>query len=285
MKKRYLILPLLCMLPLMQRSAVSWGQAASPDSSYYRQPRYGVFGTVNLINHQANFQSLPGVPSCCPKFTSGDGTGYTVGLAYEHPLQGEWLLGGRLAFEHAPARFSSREATTFIVDGKATPGAFDHELEASYDAIWAHHTIGYRALDNIADRLDLVGYVGLGIGLVTGSSFSQRERIVEPAGVGEFTDTRSPIRNEASGEIPGANSIAADVRLGISSHVVLNRTRTLLLAPEIWYSIGLTDAVPALSWGMHELRLGAVFQYIPQEDPPPAPTPTPESGGDGSIGR
>lgn len=283
MKKRYLILLLLCLLPLVQGSPALWGQAASPDSSYYRQPRYGVFGTANIISHQANFQSLPGVPNCCPRFTSGDGTGYTVGLVYEHPLQGEWLFGGRLAFEHTPASFSSREPTTFIVDGKATPGAFLHELEATYDAIWAHYTVGYRALDNLAEgRLDLVGYAGLGMGFSTGSSFSQRERIVEPDGVGEFTDTRSPIRNEASGEIPDANSIMADFRLGISSHVALNSTRTLLLAPEIWYSIGLTDAVPSLSWGMHQWRLGAVFQYILQEEPPVS---IPVPPGDGVIGR
>jgi len=262
MKKWYITCMVLCLLPELYGDR-SWGQAID-DSSYYRMPRFGIVGAANFIHHSSDFQALPGVPNCCTQFTSGSGVGYSAGLLYEHPTRGAWLLGGRIAFQHVPARFRSREATTFIIDGKATPGAFDHEIDAEYDIVWVHYIAGYRLFEINSGRLDIAAQAGIGAGIITGSSYSQRERIAEPEGVGEFIDTGEPVRNEASGTIPDISSLAAEITIGLGSNVKLNESRTLLLSPEIWFSVGLADVVPSLSWRTYELRVGAALKYIPR---------------------
>lgn len=251
--------------------AVLWSQTAADSTTtvepFYHSSRFGIHELIDIAEHRADFTALPGVPTCCPRYTSAHGLGASFALIYEHPFAKAWLPGLRLAFQTVNGTFRSLEGTTFIVNGVPTPGTFEHTLETSYATLSLQPTFGYRFLDHILKRLDLVGYLGVGVSVPLYSHFDQSERIAEPRDVGLFTGTDESSRNAQTGAIPDINSLQTDLSIGLSMDVPLNRTRTLLLAPELWYSYGLSDVVRSLDWRTNTLRVGLAIKYLPRSEP------------------
>lgn|GEM_PF-2139269 len=228
-----------------------------------RDPRYGVYGTADADFHRSDFQMLPGVPNCCADFNGGSGGGFSLGFLFEYPVSDRWWLGGRLSYEHVAAEFIEREPTTFIVNGKATDAAFEHRLDGRYGVVTLAPTAGFVVADNLFDVMALVAHAGFGLGITSTSSYNQSETIVEPGGIGVYTTTGTEFRNEYSGEIPEATSFAADLRIGLSFDVPINRSSTLLLSPEIWYSFGMTPVASSVDWYVHALRGGLALRFSP----------------------
>lgn len=265
-----LILPVLwlSLLWAVTDPARSQTTAASADTSA-RSPgreRFGVFGSLDIELHHSDFTTLPGVPSCCSHFPSGSGTGFSVGVLYEHMLSGTWFLGGRGGFEYVPARFRDREATTFIVAGHATDGELAYTLDAGYHAVSLQPLLGYRLYQS--GRYAISAQAGLGLSARTGSSASQFEEISAPTDIGRYTSTDSPTRNEYAGPIPNATSFMMDARLGVRMEVAVNRSRTIVVAPELWYSIGLTPVIRSTTWSVDAVRLGLSVSFVPQSARP-----------------
>lgn len=231
------------------------------DSTAAMRARYGVHGGVNVLMHDAEFSKFPGTESCCGTYSSGKGTGFSVGFLYEYPVLENMLAGVRLDYDQAPARFVEREPTTFIINGKATPGAFEHLLEASYGTLVAQPIARYRVLRDVLGRYDLLVHGGVGLGLRLNSEYHQRETIVEPEGYGVYVENGTPVRNEYSGSIPDMAGFSADLRLGISLDVPVNSTRTVLLSPELSYVLSLSPVVRDISWNANSLRFGLVVMY------------------------
>jgi hypothetical protein len=238
------------------------GAAPSGERPYIN--RLGIFGTLNLFLHRSDFNTLPGVPSCCPHYLSGSGTGYTVGMIYDHKLEEGWMVGARLGYEHVEGRFVDREPTTLIIDGVARDGAFEHRLNADYGILTLQPLIGYRVLDNVAGRFSLIANAGIGFAMKTRTHFRQYEEIVEPEGLTFYVDTLdggSTTRNDRSGEIPEAITFMMDLRIGIGLETQLNRSNTLSITPELWYSLGMSPVVHTVNWSVDGLRAGLAIRY------------------------
>ncbi len=231
------------------------------DSTEVPQARYGVYGMVGFGSHSADFQALSGVTICCQTTTVGTGTGFSAGLLYEYPVLADLFAGARVGYEYTPVTFTEREPTTLIVNGRATPGAFEHRLKASYGSLVAQPMIRYRVLRDALGRIDLMANTGFGLGLHNWSHYERRETLTEPVGYGIFVGDVDNVRNEYSGEIPGENMFSADFYLGVSADVPLNSDRTLMISPELSYRIGLTPVARTLSWRANDLRLGFAMIY------------------------
>jgi hypothetical protein len=225
--------------------------------------RFGLFGSADILFHHADFAMLPGAPSCCPQYTGGSGGGFSVGLMAEYPYDARWMFGGRIAYEGVNASFRDREPTTFIVAGKATDGAFEHQLDARYGTVTVEPTIAYMVADSILGTMSFYVHMGAGFGIKAITDFTQRERIVEPEGIGLYTENGSDTRNEYTGSIPEATPLMADLRLGLSLDLPVNVAGTFLISPELWYSLGLTPVVRTVDWNVHALRIGLAVRYAP----------------------
>ncbi|MBS1912255.1 MAG: outer membrane beta-barrel protein [Bacteroidetes bacterium] len=223
--------------------------------------RIGIAGGFDLLFHHADFQTLPGVSSCCSNYGSGSGTGFAIAIIYEYALSDRWAIGGRLAYERAGATFNDRERTTLIVGGHATDGWFNYDLDAHYQLLMVQPTVSYRFAHDILGRLSLYGHLGFGLGVNVGSGYMESERISAPDGIGTYTGTGDAVRNQSAGGIPQAAAVAADLRPGLGIEAQLNAARTITLGPEIWYSIGLSHVVHALAWRADALRLGLSLRY------------------------
>jgi outer membrane protein OmpA-like peptidoglycan-associated protein len=229
---------------------------------------YGVYGDFNLNIHTADFRAIPGVPNCCPEFESGSGAGFSFGLLYELPLAERLTLGLRAGYGDYSALLKRTETTLVDREGGTVTGEFEHTIDAKVSTIGLEPLAGYRLFGG------LTAHLGLRVAYMPGPTFAQKEVLTQPS-VGTFAGTSSRVRNQFSGDLPGASSFSAGALGGLSYELPMNRERTLLLAPEVLYGIGFTNVVSGLAWRVGGLRAGLAVKYSPRaaedptaEDPP-----------------
>ncbi len=252
---------LLILLP-----ATSNSQDKKPATSELRTSNGG-YVNLNLNLHSADFPELPGIPNCCERFQSGFGTGFSLGLLYEFPIAKSLLIGFRAGYSVLDAELTEIEKTKVIRNGRASDGEFEHSIDAQLSNIGIESMLGWR----VANRLTLYG--GFRMGVVRAPTYSQAEQIIKPASGATFldsngVDTEKRTRNEFSGDLPDPSGMYVAVLAGVGYELPLNKSNTLRLAPELFYSLGLTNVVNSLDWQANSLKLGLAIKYSPLPVPP-----------------
>ena len=254
--RRSLILtPLLLGVLVLASPDGSAQQEATPADSI--SPGFGGWANYLLVNHRGSFARLPGVPNCCREFTGGTGSGFALGLLVNLPLTDRFELEGRLGIGFQSVEMREREGTTVIIDGEPDEGSFEHQLDGSFSHVDLYPALLWKPFN---DRFRI--HVGPAAGFFLSRSFEQREVLVEPTSVGVFENNRR-IRNEREGEIPEAASIFLAARAFVSWELPLNASGSLSIAPEIGYSLGLTDVIPDSAWSADWLAIGAAVRFSP----------------------
>ncbi len=237
-----------------------------PIDSLEMYPSYGILGGYNFNLHTSNFSNLPGVPSCCPEFTSGTGSGFYLGASIDYPLNYLMQLTLRATYSQSNGKLTSTDTTTIILDGKNSTGEFEHLLDAKFG------TFGIEPLFTYKFKPDLAFHGGFRIGFLTNSHYYQVEKITKPSDRGTFIDGRS-YRNQSDGKIEDASAIQAGVKLGASYKLPLNKEKTLFLVPELFYTYNFTNLVKERDWKYHQLSFGMSIKYRTPPPPPPPPAP------------
>ncbi|MBX7154383.1 MAG: OmpA family protein [Bacteriodetes bacterium] len=246
--------------------------AQTPDSTSTPYGAVGICVSPVIDFHKASFSELPGVPNCCPQFTSTSGLGSLVGLTWEKsmsltslPLIGKHipsyitpaLLSSKLYYEQSNANFLDFESTKVKVNDKEQEGKFSHELNTSISTLNLELAIGK---ENIWKQLSL--HTGLKIGTVLSSSYQQVERIAEPTSVGVFPENNLRTRNQDSGAIPAINSPSIGMFLGASWKLPLTLDNSVYARPELFGYIPFTNNVSGIAWSTYAVRLGVSLFYV-----------------------
>ncbi|OGU37812.1 MAG: hypothetical protein A2X61_01660 [Ignavibacteria bacterium GWB2_35_12] len=226
--------------------------------------RYGVFADFNINLHAANFTKLPGVPNCCPNFREGNGTGPSLGGLYEMPFSEKFLFSVRAGWFNIGGILSETEPTLVILPNDSLEdGEFEHTIDAGLSTISLEPMIGSQLFDNF------FLYAGLSLGFLIQSDYSQKEQITKPVDYGVFNDTtRSRTRNVYSGTIEQVSGFLTSLKVGATYELPLNRDRTLLAAPGVSFTYGLTNIVTGLQWKVSSLAIGVALKYSPRETLP-----------------
>ncbi len=238
---------------------------AALDSMEFK-PKYGFFSNYNVNYHSVDFRSLPNVPSCCPRFTSGFGSGFLFGGSYDYVLARDLFIGGRIGLHLFSSDLSKEEAVDLIIDGTSTIGKFEHNVQANFTRLQFFPNVSYRFLP----QLFLHG--GLDFSLITSANYKQIEVIKEPADRGTFINGLR-YQNKNEGAIENINSFNINMRVGASYELPLNLTNSLRLAPEVFYSFWLLPTVKERKWNIHQLDIGFSLRYVQPPPPPPPPVP------------
>ncbi len=235
------------------------------------RPRYGLFGGYAINRHDADFLALPGVPSCSPGFTDGSGGGPILGALYELPLSERLLLGLRAGYAGHDATLTAREPVYLIVDGTGRPGAIEHRLRGTLGTIGLEPSIQARPFGGVLGGF----FVALGAraGAYIARRYDQAEQIVDPVDAGTFldaagNDSRSRVRNQSSGDIPGGSSLLLEGTIGLGIDLPMNARGTVLLAPEISYAYAFTDVASGVNWKPNGARATIAVKYSPAPEPP-----------------
>lgn len=234
------------------------------------QAQYAVGGGMRaeLNFHTGGFRSLaPDIPSCCPGFSSTTGFGWGIMATYDGlrlaPRLRLLLEGG---YQRHEASFVEQEPTTVATpDGGSAAGTFEYELRTRLELLTTHLLLGYAPIEELPQwQLRL----GMQARWTLATSFSQRERLVEPP-YGHFSDTGTRIRNEYSGRIP--NSAPLTLALGIGTRYLLPLAprQRLALQPCLMGWFALTRLVRGIPWRTHALEFSLSLVYAPFELPSP----------------
>jgi outer membrane protein OmpA-like peptidoglycan-associated protein/opacity protein-like surface antigen len=245
------------------------------------RPAIGGFSSYNFSQHVADFRRLPGVPSCCPNFESGNGPGFMLGGLYEFRLMDDLSLGLRADYANQGGTLSAIERT--VVDGangSILNASIEHLLDSRISSIGIQPLLGYRLFGGLS------AHAGTRVGYVLSRTYTQKEVLLEPAGSGTFENGLRQ-RNFSEGSIEEASSLQAGLVAGLSYTLPLNDEASLFLVPEMFYHHSLTPVVENLTWKLHALTAGAAIKYVlphaapeipkPVEPvaPPPPPPPRP----------
>ena len=225
------------------------------------QESYGVYGSFGANIQSADFRALPGVPSCCPRYESGSGPGLSLGAFYTLPLGDLLSIDLRAGYASLGGSLATTEETMVLHDSVAVRGEFEHRIDAKLGAMELTPSLRMTLPGGFDLRL------GLDVGMLLAGDYTGAETIVQPDGAGTFIDSRgndshSRVRNVSSGEIPNASLLRLGAVGGVSCGFPLNAGRTMMLAPEISYSLGLTSIAGDLSWRVNTLRFGASLRFV-----------------------
>ena len=216
----------------------------------------GLFGSWNSLTHISTFKNLPGIDNCCPEFGNGSGTGFSFGILSDFDLFEKARLSIRPYFETGTGEHDDLEDSILVgVNGKPYYGTIKHVINTEYSSVGLQAAFEY----NIWESLYLRG--GFEASYYTTSTFEQQEELVEPKSIATF-ENGMRIRNKKSGGLPDGSSLRVGFLAGASWELPLNRSRSLLLIPEINYSFGLTAFVKDYDWSINMLRLGANIKYL-----------------------
>lgn len=267
MKSFSYILPLLLLL-----TVGAYGQdQSSTESENPVRPRFGFYGGLNLNLHSAGFTALPGVPNCCPEFQSGFGLAPSFGLLYERPISSRLNVLVRVGYSSSSAVLRRDESTTVEQNGEAVPMVIEHSIDAGLSDLGVEPLVGW----GFGNHLRLLG--GARVGYLTTTDFVQQEQISDQTLQGTFENGQRS-RHEFEGDIPASSSIQATVLAGAAWEVPLNSEGTMLAAPELLFSYGLTPISSEVSWAAHAIRAGVSIKYSPKQQiaPPALPPAEPE---------
>jgi len=214
----------------------------------------GVYGSFNINMHETDFSQLPNVPNCCPRFSSGEGNGFSAGLFYELPLSDNLSGQLRLGFCSIKGDLSEIENEYIIYNDQLETAEIEHLLTADISAL----TFGLYSRFLVIEGLSLLA--GVNAGFPMSKKYTQSETLVKPVNYGVFENGRRT-RNESEGDIEGISSLFLFLDVGISYDIPLNKRKSLYMSPEIFYSFMLNDVLKDENWQINSIRIGLNFRY------------------------
>ncbi len=241
------------------------------DYPYESRFAYGIFGDPGLNIYSADFKKLEPYPNCCLKFESGNGLHLAGGFFFIIPLSGKWEIDTRILYGDLSGLLTSEEDIAEILNpntGGTIAGRIEHSLDARINTIGISPLFNYRFSDRFRFRL------GFNTSIVVKADFTQKEKILSPD-YAVFTDTKSKIRHEYSGEIPDHNKLSFSIVAGISYDFPMNNSRTLFFTPGINLEYGLVPVVKNLSWNTNVISGEIAVKYSPRKLVPPPPPVVP----------
>ncbi|MCK5742779.1 MAG: hypothetical protein KAH48_11210 [Chlorobi bacterium] len=212
---------------------------------------FGIYGGVNFNYHNADFQQLEGIPSCCPSYLNGSGIAASGGILFEIPITTSWKYGIRLGYNILSADFLRSESTQIVGNGIDLNSRIDYTLDATISASGIENTVIFKASRNFSLS------AGARIDYVLSSKFAQAETIADPNGL--FSDSGSVTRNVYSGKIPDANQFYVSAVIRMSYDIELNKR--ISIVPELTYSVSFTDVAKDIDWRANSVIIGVALKW------------------------
>lgn len=231
------------------------------------KPYYGLNFGYNYNYHSTDFRSLPGVPSCCPQYKNGSGSGFYLGGIFDYPINYDMQITARVNFTEINGKFTVYEQTPVLIDGKEETGEFEHYVDSKFSLLGIEPLFTYKPLT------DLGVHAGFRFGFLTSASYYQIEKISKPSDRGTFIDGRT-YRNQSSGSLmDSANFTQSAFKIGVSYKLPFNKQKSLFIVPELFYTYNFSDLIKDRKWQVHQFSIGLSIKYRIPPPPPPPPAP------------
>ncbi|MBI5325770.1 MAG: OmpA family protein [Ignavibacteriae bacterium] len=246
-----------------------YARGVSNDSSFSSiKPIFylGGYAGYNQNLHTAGFKKIPPCPNCSKGFTSGTGSGFSIGALFDYELKPDMFIEGRLGYSAIGAELFvhdqnigntplSRNGNTEVV-----PASVDHTIDSKISIISLEPIFKIKFFESF------IASIGLKAGYILTATMSQKEQLISPDNY-TFKDGRL-VQNDTSLNIPNSNSLQLFGMLGLGYELPIGKNT--YLTPEIKYYLGFID-VAAVNWKPNHLQLGLSIKFpvYPHVEPPP----------------
>lgn len=239
-------------------STAQWWKVVTPEDILLTE--VGFAADMALTTHSGNF-TLPYAPTCCSEYTTALTIGPSLSVFIRQEVIKPLRFSLRATYSPYDATFSTDENVLFT---NSTDGVIRHTLSTKQSFLGAELLADIRIIDPV--RL----MVGVNAGTMLGSTYSQKEELVIP-GTGTFENGRR-VRNETSNEtMQNVANPYMNIVGGLGFDLPITSNRSVVLTPEILYSVGLNDMVEGVSWKSNQLRIGAAIAFALNAPEPPVP--------------
>jgi len=264
MKKIYLILISLTLILSSQYINAQQTKSDSEVPVMY----LGGYANFNYNMHIADFVELPGYPSCCPEYKTGNGYGFSLGGLLEIPLKPSLNLGGRLGISMLNGTFTENDrignTLVRIINSPNEPEIRDVKVDHIIDA--SILALDFEPYINFIFFNKLYSTVGIRFSYLLNPTFDTREEITSPNDV-VFLDGRA-LRNDFDGQdIPNLNAFQIGASVGLGYELVIGRDS--YLSPEIRYYLPFMN-ISSVDWKIAQFQIGASIKFpiYPAKDLP-----------------
>jgi hypothetical protein len=220
--------------------------------------RFGIGGSFLLNQHRANFDTIPGIASCCRQQYGGAASqGFGISAFAEYPVVkltdfATFSVGGRVSyFSGLGARLTAQEK----IQVQMATATIQHELAMTMTSL----TLEPMAVLRLLKWLTVSA--GFQLGTYLQRNYQYQERILEPSDL--TYSNGATVFNGASGAIPNVSALQLALVGGISYELPINREGTVLPTLEAYYTYPLTSPVNGVDWRIASLRLGASLRFSP----------------------
>jgi hypothetical protein len=217
---------------------------------------YGGFVDYIIANHITDFSALPGVPNCCPKFTGGTGTGFSIGglFQYRFYVYNHFLL--RAGYQQLSGDLSAQESEWIVMNDKLTSALIEHKISTKFTMFFLEPTYKYNT------NIGLSFSLGMNASILTNSTYSQQEMLIKPENSGTF-ETGTRIRNVQSGTLTGTEGMIFFALLVAEYEIYLDKYRTNILTPRFSFNYGLNSMFRDEKWRITYFSFGISYKYNP----------------------
>jgi outer membrane protein OmpA-like peptidoglycan-associated protein len=254
-----ILLPVLVGVLVCTTSAQSqWWKVTTPEDIWLTQVGAAAHGAY--LQHDASFQ-LPQAPMCCEPYQSTTAFSMSVSALIRQEITKYLRLNVRGTFMPVTGEFS-REQSIFVTG--ATDGLTRSTLSTSMSYIGGEILADFR----VANPVRLMA--GVSIGTLTGATFSQQEELIVP-GTGTFENGKRTRNVSTGADLQGVNTSQMGIVVGLGVDLPMTENHSVVITPELLYTIASKDNLTGQSWRTNSLRLGASVGFSLNAPEPPMP--------------
>ena len=204
--------------------------------------RLGILAEYTLPIVSAQFTRLSNVPSCCPGYSFSSGIAFGGAILGELQVLSQIAVGTQIRLGLSELHFTHR-AYVPVLNIPGIPILYS--LKTNLLSLGIEPYLVIRPTEGLSLQ------VGIGITSFLASTFTSFEKIDSAGFTFVSNNSFNQTRNQANGNITELNAALPTVRVGVNYEVPLLANKTLFIAPELSFSLGLGDVV-------HQLELSLI---------------------------
>ncbi|MBP7215579.1 MAG: OmpA family protein [Candidatus Kapabacteria bacterium] len=247
---------IICLLIFISFPNSIFSQQLTPEPNFF----IGGYGGGNYNIHNAAFKELPGYPSCCPKFETGNGLGFTLAGLLRYPINEKYSVSVRIGYQTLNGKLEKVEQIGNTEIRNATPPYETQDIVKAYSNHIVDSKIGIIAIEPYFnwffwDKFRL--NIGLPIGFQLQSKFSMKEQLTSPDDV-VFKDTDSRLRNVYNNQdIPETQTLQIFAKASLSYALPIGINKYLV--PEVGIAYPFTNIFSG-DWKVMPINFGVALE-------------------------
>lgn len=257
MKRRFLLASFVMILASTIVSA-QWWKVTLPEDVWLSQ--IGFSADVGFLQHKGTF-TLPSAPVCCSPYEGSSGTTIALSVFARHEITKFMRLTLRGTFAPMNGSFT-QDQKLFITDGQEALTRY--YLDTKMTWVGGEFLLDMRPIN----PMRVMG--GMSFGSYLSPTYSQKEVLIEPS-IGTFENGRRERNVVTSKEISGVHSPMLGAVIGVGYDVPMTENHSVVLTPEVLYTIPLSENVDGVDWKTNMLRAGVSVAFTMNAPEPPMP--------------